>query len=70
MLNSLRAQLTLWYTGVLALVLVSFAGATYAYLAHQAQQRTDDSLTDTTNVKSQDAVRSQKMNFVYNLFWL
>ena len=49
MLNSLRAQLTLWYTGVLALVLVSFAGATYAYLAHQAQQRTDDSLADTAN---------------------
>jgi heavy metal sensor kinase len=49
MLNSLRAQLTLWYTGVLALVLVSFAGATYAYLAHQARQRTDDSLADTAN---------------------
>src|SRR5712691_8117540 len=49
MLNSLRAQLTLWYTGVLALVLVSFAGATYAYLAHHVRQRTDDSLADTAN---------------------
>lgn len=49
MFNSLRVQLTLWYTGVLALVLVIFAVATYAYLGRQARQRTDDSLADTAN---------------------
>ncbi len=49
MLDSMRARLTLWYTGVLALALVIFAVATYAYLARTAWQRTDDSLSDTAN---------------------
>ncbi len=47
MLESMRARLTLWYTGVLALVLMTFAFATYAYLARAARERTDQSLTDT-----------------------
>ncbi len=47
MLESMRARLTLWYTGVLALVLVTFAFATYAYLARAARARTDQSLADT-----------------------
>lgn len=47
--DSLRGQLTLWYTGVLALVLIAFAVVTYQYLARTAQQRTDRSLADTTN---------------------
>jgi heavy metal sensor kinase len=45
----MRAQLTLWYTGVLALVLIIFAVATYAYLARAARGRTDQSLADTAN---------------------
>ncbi len=45
----MRARLTLWYTGVLALVLVSFACATYLYLARAARERTDQSLADTAN---------------------
>ena len=49
MLRSMRAQLTLWYTGVLALVLVLFSLATYAYLVRAAQQRTDSSLAETAN---------------------
>src|SRR5256885_9247695 len=49
MLDSMRARLTLWYTGVLALVLVIFAVATYAYLARAARTRTDQSLADTAN---------------------
>src|SRR5205085_7447426 len=49
MFSSMRAQLTLWYTGVLALVLVVFAFATYAYLARAARERTDQSLADTAN---------------------
>lgn len=49
MLNSMRAQLTIWYTGVLALVLVVFAFVTYSYLARAARERTDQSLADTAN---------------------
>src|ERR1700730_8756215 len=47
--DSLRGQLTLWYTGVLALVLIVSAIATYEYLAQTAQQRTDRSLADAAN---------------------
>jgi two-component system OmpR family sensor kinase len=46
-LDSMRSRLTLWYTGVLALVLVVFAAAAYAYLARAVRQRTDQSLADT-----------------------
>jgi two-component system OmpR family sensor kinase len=49
MFRSMRSQLTLWYTGVLALVLVLFSLATYAYLVRAAQQRTDSSLAETAN---------------------
>jgi heavy metal sensor kinase len=45
----MRSQLTLWYTGVLALVLIVFSLATYAYLTRAAQQRTDSSLAETAN---------------------
>jgi two-component system OmpR family sensor kinase len=47
--NSLRAQLTIWYTAVLALVLIIFAIVTYQYLARTAQQRTDRSLAESGN---------------------
>jgi heavy metal sensor kinase len=43
----MRSRLTLWYTGVLALVLVVFAAAAYAYLARAVRERTDQSLADT-----------------------
>jgi two-component system OmpR family sensor kinase len=49
MFDSMRSRLTLWYTGVLALVLVIFAATTYAYLARAARERTDQSLADTAN---------------------
>jgi two-component system OmpR family sensor kinase len=42
----MRSRLTLWYTGVLALVLVVFAVAAYAYLARAVRERTDQSLAD------------------------
>src|SRR6266404_4883907 len=47
MFSSMRTRLTLWYTSVLALVLLIFAVSTYSYLARAARQRTDDSLSDT-----------------------
>ncbi|HEY0385651.1 MAG TPA: hypothetical protein VGC64_06545, partial [Pyrinomonadaceae bacterium] len=49
MFETMRSRLTLWYTGVLALVLVIFAVATYTYLARAARERTDQSLADTAN---------------------
>lgn len=45
----MRARLTLWYTGVLALVLLLFSLVTYAYLVRAAQQRTDNSLGEAAN---------------------
>jgi two-component system OmpR family sensor kinase len=45
----MRAQLTLWYTVVVARVLVIFALATYAYLARASRERTDQSLADTAH---------------------
>jgi heavy metal sensor kinase len=45
----MRAQLTLWYTGVLALALVLFSLVTYIYLVRAAQQRTDYSLAEAAN---------------------
>jgi heavy metal sensor kinase len=47
--GSMRSQLTIWYSGVLALVLLVFAVTTYSYLARAARQRTDESLSDTLN---------------------
>jgi two-component system OmpR family sensor kinase len=49
MIDSVRARLTLWYTGVLALVLVIFSVLAYAFVAHSTRQRTDDSLHETAD---------------------
>jgi heavy metal sensor kinase len=46
MFDSVRARLTLWYTGVLALVLILFAVASYFFLARTLNHRTDDSLAE------------------------
>jgi two-component system OmpR family sensor kinase len=47
--GSMRSQLTFWYTGVLAFVLIIFAIITYTYLARAERQRLDKSLADTAN---------------------
>ena len=49
MFSSVRARLTLWYTGVLALVLISFALAGYFFLAYTLNRRTDDALAEVAN---------------------
>src|SRR2546423_15157022 len=49
MFDSMRARLTLWYTGRAAFGLKIFAVATYAYLARATRARTDQSLADTAN---------------------
>jgi two-component system OmpR family sensor kinase len=49
MFSSVRARLTLWYTGVLALVLVTFALAGYLFLSFTLNRRTDDALGEMAN---------------------
>ena len=44
MLDSVRTQLTLWYTGVLALVLVAFSFGVHALLARNLHERLDAGL--------------------------
>lgn len=44
MFSSVRARLTLWYTGVLALVLITFALSGYFFLSFTLNRRTDDAL--------------------------
>src|SRR3981189_976684 len=49
MFSSVRARLTLWYTGVLALVLISFALAGYFSLSYTLNRRTDEALGEMAN---------------------
>jgi heavy metal sensor kinase len=44
MIDSLRVKLTLWYTGVLALILLSFSGGVYALMARKLHNRLDAGL--------------------------
>src|SRR5437660_9641714 len=47
MFHSVRARLTLWYTGILALVLVTFSGISYVVLAREIRVSTDKTLVAT-----------------------
>lgn len=49
MFDSVRVRLTLWYAGVLGLVLVVLALATYFVLQRNAMKRTDAALSDLGN---------------------
>ena len=49
MLHSVRARLTLWYTAILALVLVIFGAVSYVLLAREIRAETDASLADTAH---------------------
>ena len=44
MLNSVRARLTMWYAGVLALVLIAFAAGVYTLMERQTFARLDSEL--------------------------
>jgi two-component system OmpR family sensor kinase len=65
MFNSVRVRLTLWYTAVLACVLVAMAFATYFLLRQDSAHRTDaaivemaDSFLTTVNAEARDATGS------------
>src|SRR5882672_6430792 len=49
MFDSMRIRLTLWYTGLLGVVLVAFALTTYNYIYTATAKKTDDSLVESTN---------------------
>ncbi|MGH9899856.1 MAG: sensor histidine kinase [Pyrinomonadaceae bacterium] len=58
--DSVRARLTLWYTGVLALVLVLFAFASYFFLASLTTSRTDASLLESADAFAATFILEQK----------
>jgi heavy metal sensor kinase len=60
MFDSVRARLTLWYTGVLALVLMLFAVASYFFLARTLNRRTDDSLAEISRAFSETFETEQR----------
>jgi two-component system OmpR family sensor kinase len=47
MLHSVRARLTLWYTLVVAVVLIAFSSISYVVLAQEIRAATDASVADT-----------------------
>src|SRR5260370_4490969 len=49
MLDSIRVRLTLWYTGVLAVVLVALSLITYFIFWQSTVQRTNESLAELSN---------------------
>lgn len=49
MFESVRARLTLWYTGVLALILITFAFTAYFFLSSTLNRRTDRSLAEMSS---------------------
>jgi heavy metal sensor kinase len=49
MFHSVRARLTLWYTAIVAIVLITFSGISYALLARAIRSATDSSLAATGN---------------------
>jgi len=49
MLDSVRVRLTLWYTAVVAVVLILFASLTYFLYARNIAQRTDSNLVEIAN---------------------
>ncbi|HEX3107630.1 MAG TPA: ATP-binding protein [Thermoanaerobaculia bacterium] len=49
MFHSVRFRLTLWYSGLLAVALITFAGISYLFLARAIRAETDASLSGTAN---------------------
>ena len=58
--TTVRTQLTLWYVGVLALVLLSFSAVLYAQLARSINERLDESLRATLTLMTETLTRDLK----------
>ena len=46
MFDSIRTRLTMWFTGVLAVILIGFSAAAYLFLNYTICRRTDDALRE------------------------
>ncbi|MDQ3253676.1 MAG: hypothetical protein M3R15_07175, partial [Acidobacteriota bacterium] len=57
MLDSVRIRLTLWYVGVLALVLLAFSVGVYALLARSLNERLDNGLRDSLEAMATSLTR-------------
>jgi heavy metal sensor kinase len=73
MFHSVRARLTLWYTAILALVLIIFSAVSYVLLAREIRADTDASLADTAhqlaatwNPAEHSRGRGMLLDFRYN----
>jgi heavy metal sensor kinase len=49
MIHSVRARLAAWYAGSFAVLILVFATAAYAFLAHTTRERIDEHLAETAN---------------------
>lgn len=59
MFNSIRIQLALWFTGVMALVLIIFAVSAYWFLDTTLRRQTDRTLKELSNTVA-DAIESER----------
>jgi heavy metal sensor kinase len=62
LLRSVRTRLALWHTGVLALVLVTFTLATWAFLGRLTQERVDRSLAEAVGAFHQAVLAEVRAN--------
>jgi heavy metal sensor kinase len=60
MFDSVRARLTLWYTGVLALVLIVFAVSVYFFLTRTLERQTDESLAEMSRAFAETVSGEQR----------
>ena len=58
--TTVRTRLTLWYVGVLALVLLAFSAVLYAQLARSINERLDESLRATLTLMTETLTRDLK----------
>ncbi|MEP6788405.1 MAG: ATP-binding protein [Acidobacteriota bacterium] len=61
MFSSIRVKLTLWYIGVLALIIVAFAIVTYSLLLSALEKETNENLTEIARTLSA-SIQSEQSN--------
>lgn len=65
MINSIRIKLTLWYVGVLAVIIIAFAGLTYFLAVRVLEQEKDETLKEmalnfTAEIQAEYAEEAEK----------
>src|ERR1700737_5250004 len=60
-LRSVRTRLAIWHTGVLAMVLVAFTIATWAFLERLTRDRVDQSLAEAVRSFQQAVLTSARV---------